>query len=122
MSGDADMEISRDGTREDIPAEVIGGNISLDQTGKVVEGSGRAIDQVDVYDHNKVNRDVWVKSCFKLMIAVYEFDDFCLYRRVHMVRVKGKKGGESSEVIPVWVFQITIGKDHLEIGGGDVGA
>ena len=55
---------------------------------------------MDVYDHNKVNGGVQVKSCFKLMVAVYELDDFSAYRGMHVVRVEGKKGGESSEVIP----------------------
>ena len=55
------------------------------------------------------------------MVDVYELNDFSSYRRVHTVRVEGKKSGESLEVIPVWVFQMTVGKNHSEIGRGDVG-
>ena len=56
---------------------------------KVIEGSGRIIDWVDVDDYNEINGGIWVKSCFELVGTVYELNDFCSHRGVHVVRVEG---------------------------------
>ena len=87
MSSKTNMEIGWNGAQKDVPMEVVGRSIGSDWTYKVIEGSGRIIDQVDVDSYDEVYRGIWIKSCLKLMSAVYEFDDFCSYRGVHMVRV-----------------------------------
>ena len=87
MPSESDVEIGGYSTGENVPMEVIGGSIGSDQVDKVVEGSGRIIDWVDVNDYNEIYGSIWVKSCFKLVGTVYEFDDFCSYGGVHVVRV-----------------------------------
>ena len=40
MPSESNVEIGRDGTREYVPAEVIGGSIGSNQMDEVIEGSG----------------------------------------------------------------------------------
>lgn len=120
VTGYASVQVVGDDTREDVPTEVVSGDVGLDGASEVKEGCWGTINWVDVYYNNEVNRCIWVKSNLELMVAVYEFDDFCPYRGVNLVRVEGEECVQALVVIPVRCFQISIGKDHCLIGGGDV--
>ena len=62
---DGTVDVGRNGTREDVPTQVVGWKVCLDQFGVIKEGGRGCIDWIDVYDNNEVNRGVWVKSGLK---------------------------------------------------------
>ena len=86
VMGDGCTEVRGDGTREDVPTEVVGGDLGLDGSSKVEEQARGTVYWIYVYDNNQVNGSIWVKPLFELMVAVDELNNLSSYGGLNLVR------------------------------------
>ena len=84
------IQVVGNGAREDIPTEVVGGNLCLYRFTKVKERGGGVIQCLDIKNKVEVDRGVWVNTCRELMVAVYKGKNCCSYGGMNMVRGEGE--------------------------------